>query len=136
MLMLTSNYLNIFYRSIKKLFEFHSPRANYPTTELPQHRSRSQSAHSIYDDRLVRPSSLQPPPPKHNNQLRRGDDDVVHRNQSAAVARELRRSFSHSNRPSTTNGTHIPEPDYSPNMPRAYDNRPPLRSALRNSRYQ
>lgn len=112
-----------------------SPRANYPTTELPpQHRSRSQSVHSIYDDRLVRPSSLQPPA-KNNNQLRRGDDDVVHRNQSAAVARELRRSFSHSNRP-TPNGTHIPEPDYSPNMQRAYDNRPPLRSALRNSRYQ
>lgn len=83
---------------------------------------------------MVRPSSLQPPP-KQNNQLRRGDDDVVHRNQSAAVARELRRSFSHSNRPTPT-GTHIPEPDYSPNMPRAYDNRPPLRSALRNSRYQ
>lgn len=83
---------------------------------------------------MVRPSSLQPPP-KNNNQLRRGDDDVVHRNQSAAVARELRRSFSHSNRP-TPNGTHIPEPDYSPNMQRAYDNRPPLRSALRNSRYQ
>lgn len=40
-------------------------------------------------------------------------------------------------RNSTGNGPNVPEPDYSPSLPRVnhFEKRPPLRSALRPSRY-
>lgn len=93
---------------------------------------RSLSAASLYDERRRH----------YDAQLRRQDSDVQLRRDDAAasVVRELnhRHSYNANNNRPHRNEPGVPEPDYSPPMPRSnnpYDNRGVLRSALRNSRY-
>ncbi|GAB0099181.1 uncharacterized protein DMENIID0001_150270 [Sergentomyia squamirostris] len=74
---------------------------------------------------------LQQPPPAPITR-RRDDDVILRRDAAASVAREINHRNSFRNEPG------VPAPDYSPPMPRTnpYDNRPVLKSALRQSRYQ
>nr|XP_019527423.2 uncharacterized protein LOC109399435 [Aedes albopictus] len=99
------------------------------------------------------PKPIPPPPPPKNFNM----NTVVRRDAAAAkVAQELnyRNSFNVTNAnqgpgnglrtfapvppPAANNDADLPTPNYSPPMPRVnpFENRPPLRSVLRNSRYQ
>lgn len=99
------------------------------------------------------PKPIPPPPPPKNFNM----NTVVRRDAAAAkVAQELnyRNSFNVTNAnqgpgnglrtfapappPPASNDADLPTPNYSPPMPRVnpFENRPPLRSVLRNSRYQ
>ncbi|XP_055708426.1 uncharacterized protein LOC129804821 [Phlebotomus papatasi] len=110
-----------------------------PTSTWQTPSSFHPDRHPVVDDRDYRrgvvstyelhPQQHHPPPPV----TRRRDDDVILRRDAAqSVAREINHRNSFRNEPG------VPAPDYSPPMPRSnpYENRPALKSALRQSRYQ
>uniref|UniRef100_A0A182QU48 Uncharacterized protein n=1 Tax=Anopheles farauti TaxID=69004 RepID=A0A182QU48_9DIPT len=115
--------------------------------------ARPQSVEPVNEERSIDNRPIPPPPPPKNFM-----NTVVRRDVAAAkVTRELnyRNSFNVNNSgiaavnlrptglnltgPGPLNGeTDLPTPNYSPPMPRTnpFENRPPLRSVLRNSRFQ
>ncbi|XP_035788293.1 uncharacterized protein LOC118464772 [Anopheles albimanus] len=136
------------------------PRSFEPKPNVIVNRSmeplagRAQSPEaSVIEERQPDTRPIPPPPPPKNFM-----NTVVRRDAAAAkVAQELnyRNSFNVTNsgigavnlRPTginllnpgpSSNGDDLPTPNYSPPMPRLnpFENRPPLRSVLRNSRFQ
>lgn len=134
---------------------WYAPEGPLPS---PQARPEVDRGRSIYDDRkqyyinsqsalqqqpsstsrdhLRQPLSIPPPPQQQAAQpppqQTRSNDDVQLRREN--VVRELNHRNSYLQTKSDPN---VPDPDYSPPMPRAnpFDNRPQLRSALRTSRF-
>lgn len=119
----------------------------------PQHRNEVDNSKALYEERrqyyntqslphasTSREQSRQPVPPPQQQQAAQPpqpssfiNNDVQLRQSN--VVRELNHRNSYLNtRPV---GPNVPDPDYSPPMPRAnpFDNRPQLRSAMRTSRF-
>lgn len=125
------------------------PNSTVTRTFEPLTRQASLEPEEIRPDP---PKPIPPPPPPKNFNF----NTVVRRDAAAAkVAQELnyRNSFNMANgnigpsnglrsfapmAPPPANDADLPTPNYSPPMPRVnpFENRPPLRSVLRNSRFQ
>lgn len=115
-------------------------------SQLSQQRAENDRTRTLYDERkqyyqnsqppprdqmIRQPLSVPPPPQPAPSPPIRTANDVQLRQSN--VVREL----THRNSYLATKPTKLPDPDYSPPMPRAnpFDNRPQLRSALRSSRF-
>uniref|UniRef100_A0A1Q3FQW2 Putative conserved plasma membrane protein n=1 Tax=Culex tarsalis TaxID=7177 RepID=A0A1Q3FQW2_CULTA len=129
------------------------PQQNYLATRTFEPLAREQSF-TEPEPEIVRPDPPKPipppPPPKNFNAM----NTVVRRDAAAAkVAQELNyrnsinaggpsgnglRTFGLPASSNAGDAGELPMPNYSPPMPRVnpFENRPPLRSVLRNSRYQ
>lgn len=108
--------------------------------EQPQRRRSFSGRDNIYAER-PRQSQYVPPPQIRRDQSR-DDDVVIRRDAQSSIAREINQRNSYNPPPQSNqrinyaNEVQMPVPDYSPPPQRAqFDNRPQLRSALRNSRY-
>ncbi|XP_058465321.1 uncharacterized protein LOC131438933 [Malaya genurostris] len=125
----------------------YTPQPSTSATRTFEPLQRQPSFDEPEEIRPDPPKPIPPPPPPKNF------NTVVRRDAAAAkVAQELnyRNSFNVANgtpasglrtfaaAPVTGNDGDLPTPNYSPPMPRVnpFENRPPLRSVLRNSRYQ
>lgn len=109
--------------------------SHYDAGRPSNNRQRSYSQNSIYDDRRQRPMTTANE--FHNYPIRRRDDDVVLRNNNVVREMNDRNSLNMNN---NVRRNDIPNPDYSPPMPRnnnPYDNsrHQQAKTMMRSSRF-
>lgn len=106
--------------------------------EQPPRRRSFSGRDNVYADRPRQPQYIQPPQVRRD--ISRDDDVVIRRDAQSSIAREINQRNSYNppqnnQRINYANEVQVPVPDYSPPPQQRFDNRPQLRSALRNSRY-